>query len=163
MNCNLVLIVLAACIGSIYCYPPTSDIQTSLHRFNNKTYYIETLAKADFYRSFMFCQKINMRLVTVDSNEEFEKLVELIKKSVSFTHGAEVWTSATDLSVEGSFLWMSTGLPMNVDKWLPKEPNNAANSEHCMAFRNEGDTIGFNDNKCWTENYFICESVPSQC
>lgn len=49
----------------------------------------------------------------------------------------DFWLSGTDLGHEGKFVWMSTGRPVTVNKWIPGEPDHSqicdgGQKKHCM-------------------------------
>ncbi|XP_017780312.1 PREDICTED: C-type lectin 37Da-like [Nicrophorus vespilloides] len=129
------------------------------HEFKNKNYYLETLIRANFHNSFMFCQRLGMQLLTINSNEEYDYIYKIITSELTFGWDSKLWTSGTDLGREGKFNWLSTGQPIKINKWLRGQPDNDHGSgEHCVEFWNNRGSIGLNDDKCHIENNFICES-----
>ncbi|XP_017783956.1 PREDICTED: C-type lectin 37Da-like [Nicrophorus vespilloides] len=128
------------------------------NQFRNKNYYVESLIKANFYNAFLFCQRLGMRLLTIDNNEEYDYILNILRTQIQFKPGSKLWTSGTDLAQEGTFHWMSTGFPVLINKWLPKQPDNGSGNENCICFWNNRGTIGFNDEQCTDVANFICES-----
>ncbi|XP_017783958.1 PREDICTED: C-type lectin 37Db-like [Nicrophorus vespilloides] len=152
-----VLLLLFICFAAISALPNNKKVKRqATHEFGNKDYYLESLIKANFHNAFMFCQRLGMQLLTINSNEEYDYLYKLITTELSFGPDSKLWTSGTDIAREGKFHWLSTGYPVKINKWLPGEPDND-NGEHCMEFWNNNGNIGLNDDKCHSENYFICE------
>lgn len=62
--------------------------------------------------------------------------------------------SGTDLGHEGSFVWLTTGLPLIYKNFLKHQPDNARGNEHCLELHGNGQ---WNDAPC-TYNYFsVCQ------
>ncbi|XP_017783959.1 PREDICTED: C-type lectin 37Da-like [Nicrophorus vespilloides] len=153
------LISLVLCAATIYVLPEGRIVKRQVtHTFKNKQYYVETLVKANFHNAFMFCQRLGMQLLTIDSNDEYDYIFNTIKSEFNFGRDSKLWTSGTDLGHEGKFHWLSTGFSMKINKWLSGQPDNDhGRGEHCVEFWNNKGSIGLNDDRCHITNYFICE------
>lgn len=70
-----------------------------------------------------------------------------------------VWTSGTDQSEEGVFIWMSTGQPYTYTKWRESEPNNLRGDEHCMVvdWVDKNTPAYWNDGRCRYKLPYVCE------
>lgn len=71
---------------------------------------------------------------------------------------AAAWIGGSDKLQEGSFKWLN-GTPLPPDfPWKHPNPSNSGNEDCLEALKttNSG-TINYNDNKCGTRRYFVCE------
>ncbi|XP_017770305.1 PREDICTED: C-type lectin 37Da-like [Nicrophorus vespilloides] len=126
-------------------------------QYKNKLYYIETFYKATFYKAFMSCSKLGMNLVSIESDDEFDKLHEFIKTNTKYEHGMAFWTSAAAMEPL-QFHWMLSGYPVGLaSKWLPGEPNNKQGNEYCMHLWVHNKKLVMNDESCTTQAFYICE------
>ncbi|XP_017770304.1 PREDICTED: C-type lectin 37Da-like [Nicrophorus vespilloides] len=136
----------------------TIQRQSPFHfQYKNKLYYIETFYKANYYKAFMSCRKLGMNLVSIDSEDEFDKLHSFIKFSTKNENGMAFWTSAAAIEPL-QFHWMLTGYPLRLaSKWLPGEPNNKDGNEYCLEVRIQNKDLIMNDENCNNQVYYICE------
>ncbi|XP_057654301.1 perlucin-like [Diorhabda carinulata] len=130
--------------------------------FAGKTYYVDTVFKANFYKSLQFCRQQGMHLLSINSQQENDRIGKFIQDSgLSYGH---YWTSASNLAGDNEWVWLSTGQNMRYANWYPGEPsgkNSQNNSENCVEARHWAQPSGFtwNDIDCLSELYFICESI----
>ncbi|XP_056637528.1 perlucin-like isoform X2 [Diorhabda sublineata] len=130
--------------------------------FAGKTYYVDTVFKANFYKSLQFCRQQGMHLLSINSQQENDRIGKFIQDNgLGYGH---YWTSATNLVGDNEWVWLSTGQNMRYANWYPGEPsgkNSQNGSENCVEARHWAHPSGFtwNDIDCLTERYFICESI----
>ncbi|GAB6022333.1 hypothetical protein CHUAL_006455 [Chamberlinius hualienensis] len=133
-----------------------------LANLGNKSYYLGIFFKANWYRSYQFCRYHGLHLVSIESQEENQRLEDYIKTEGLMAE--HFWTSGTDQSEEGSFFWMGTGRPLTYTNWNAGEPNNFkyenGESERCVELWNrDAKGLRWNDSPCSFETYFICEKI----
>ena len=66
------------------------------------------------------------------------------------------WIGASDMAVEGEFLWLPGTAELDYSNWAPTEPDNYNNQDHCVAIdlhRN----YQWADDICQEQRNFICE------
>ena len=69
--------------------------------------------------------------------------------------GSNVYAGASDLAVEGEWLWVD-GTTFS-GPWFPGQPNNLNGNQHCIVMENAYD-YNFSDLSC-TNNYkFLCQT-----
>ncbi|XP_017783957.1 PREDICTED: C-type lectin 37Da-like [Nicrophorus vespilloides] len=151
-----VLFVLFAVCATAFSQPGIRNKRQS-NDFRNKSYYVESLIKTNFFNAFMFCQRMNMRLLSIATNEEYDHILNILRTQIQFGPDSRLWTSGNDLAQEGKFDWLSSGHPVLINKWLHKQPDNRDGVENCVDFWNENGVIGLNDDHCGVLAYFICE------
>ena len=80
----------------------------------------------------------------------------LVKNTIILPDG-EYWIGGSDMMEEGTFRWMSNGVPSTVihTDWKTGEPNNAYGYQNCIAI---SATSGFQwiDTTCATRAGFLC-------
>ncbi|XP_034236316.1 C-type lectin mannose-binding isoform-like [Thrips palmi] len=99
-----------------------------------------------------------MRLATISSQEENDKVAMYIKNSG--LGGEYFWIGASDLAQQGKYVWMSTGEPVVYSNWLAGEPNHLTENgevEHCVHLWEQSHGFTWNDKICSTLFNFICE------
>ncbi|XP_017771135.1 PREDICTED: C-type lectin 37Da-like, partial [Nicrophorus vespilloides] len=69
--------------------------------YGNKTYYFE-VNKLNWHNAYLACKQYNMELISIDSDEEFDYIREIIT-SLTATNKVSVWTSGNDFGTEGEF------------------------------------------------------------
>lgn len=68
------------------------------------------------------------------------------------------WIGLTDKYAEGNFYWVDeTSLNSSIAFWGRNEPSNAFGGEDCVEMYTWWNNGLWNDNKCTTKRYFICE------
>ena len=93
-----------------------------------------------------------MELVSIESEEEQTKLIQVVPK----TQYEGWWTSGSDEGHEGHWTWTATGQPVNFTRWGRKQPDGGPVQNHLMVTKSG---LYWHD---WEGNYghefFICES-----
>lgn len=130
-------------------------------KINEKTYYIETFFKANWYRAGQFCRYHNMHLASINGQEENDEIGKRINETG--LNSEHFWTSGNDLAQNNSYVWLTTGESIIFDNWQDREPNHLVvqgEEEHCIEVDGiKNPDFRFNDALCSKEFYFICEKT----
>ncbi|KAK9885677.1 hypothetical protein WA026_012441 [Henosepilachna vigintioctopunctata] len=121
-----------------------------------KHYYFGTYFKANYFQALQFCADHGMSLLSIESKSENDAIIKHLKQK----HGKidHVWTSGTDLGLEGEFVWLSTGKHLNFTYFSAPQPDNAGKIEHCLEIWKLKDAnYVWNDIVCSNPYNFICE------
>ncbi|MBF0370350.1 MAG: hypothetical protein HQL52_12930 [Magnetococcales bacterium] len=107
------------------------------------------------------CSDRGGHLVTISSEEENEKVMNLVQSSnIVHTNGHRyTWIGLDDYEVEGDFAWV-TGDEVTYTNWYDGEPNDNGGEEDCaLMIGDSGSGPGtWNDGTCSTsELNYICE------
>ncbi|XP_017771193.1 PREDICTED: macrophage mannose receptor 1-like [Nicrophorus vespilloides] len=149
MNLKLLLILLLAlCGSSVSICLKSSTIQ---YAYKDKWYYFETFYKATWFKAFMACNRMDMELLSIDSNEEFDKIHEFVKNKTEYKNNQDLWTSGT-MKDAGQFNWMYTGNPVSVSRWHTGQPNNYGGKQFCLHMWLDKNQFRLNDMECFKEN-----------
>ena len=97
------------------CVPPFITPGTS------GCYYIETTA-VNFAGATSLCSDQGGRLVEIDSQEKQDEIFQYLDTNPSF-RTAIFWFGATDVAVEGSWVWTTSGRPVTFTNWLVGQPH----------------------------------------
>ncbi|XP_017768251.1 PREDICTED: C-type lectin 37Db-like [Nicrophorus vespilloides] len=155
MNLKLLMILLIAfCGSSTSVCVKRSPLQ---NEFKNKLYYFESDYKASWFNAFVACRNMGMELLSIDSDEEFDKIHEFVKEKMNYRNGLTIWTSGV-MKQKGQFIWINTGNPVTLSKWWSGTPNNYGGHEFCMHVWLKHKQFLLNDAECQMESYYICES-----
>ncbi|XP_017777517.1 PREDICTED: C-type lectin 37Db-like [Nicrophorus vespilloides] len=155
MNLKLLLILLFALCG-----PSVTDCAkryASHYEYKEKIYYFETFYKATWFKAFMACSKMGMELLSIDSDEEFDKIHEIVKDKFEYKPELSIWTSGAMKEI-GQFGWINTGNPVNVSKWWSNTPDNNGGNEFCIHIWFNSKLFLLNDIRCTFLSYYICQS-----
>ncbi|XP_017768246.1 PREDICTED: C-type lectin 37Db-like [Nicrophorus vespilloides] len=158
MNLKLLTILLVALDGS----STLTFVRRSPFHYEYKDifYYFETFYKATWFKAFMSCSKMGMQLLSIDSDEEFDKIHEFLKDKIEYKPELSIWTSGAMKRI-GQFNWINTGYPVRLSKWHPGEPNNYGGREYCLKIWINDNRFLLDDDRCDREMHFICESRKS--
>ncbi|XP_039107530.1 CD209 antigen isoform X2 [Hyaena hyaena] len=102
--------------------------------------------------SITACQSMRAQLVIINSTEEQKFL-----KAWNSKNNQRVWIGLSDHHNEGSWRWLDN-TPLQLSFWKEGEPNNHGD-EDCVELYSDG----WNDNRCSTENFWICKKPSSPC
>ncbi|XP_025313114.1 CD209 antigen-like protein C isoform X1 [Canis lupus baileyi] len=102
--------------------------------------------------SISACQNLRAQLVIINSTEEQKFL-----KSWNTRNNQRTWIGLSDHHNEGSWKWVDN-TPLQLSFWKEGEPNNHGD-EDCVELYSDG----WNDNRCSTENFWICKKPSSPC
>ena len=95
------------------------------------------------------CRGLNSHLIEPRTEE-----VNTIAKSFDVIHNP--WIGASDIQVEGQWVWASDGelVTLTYTDWAIGQPNNLED-QHCAAYQTVG---GWGDNNCTKPQQFICQT-----
>ncbi|XP_072023076.1 neurocan core protein-like [Amphiura filiformis] len=98
-----------------------------------------------------YCSRVyGANLVSIHSSEEQSFVKELI------TESALTWIGLNDRTTEDSFKW-SDGTQNDYNYWNPGEPNNAHDTEDCVAVLTNSASMKWNDVSCTLDKRFVCK------
>ncbi|XP_017770306.1 PREDICTED: C-type lectin 37Db-like [Nicrophorus vespilloides] len=157
MSVKLLAILLVALCGGVSSASAFAKRSPFYYEYKDKLYYLETFYKATFYKAFMSCSKMGMNLLSIDSDEEFDKIHTFVKDKMEYKDGLMILTSGAAKEMR-QFHWMNTGNPVRLSRWHPGEPNNTSGREYCLHIWLTNNKFLLNDTHCDLEMYFICES-----
>ncbi|XP_062544313.1 perlucin-like protein [Armigeres subalbatus] len=129
-----------------------------------KKFFIPNL-KANWHKAHEFCTSLDMNMVSVESQQDHDDLVQFIKGTDKFSDATRFWIGASDLAEEGVYTWISNAKLMTFTNWAEGEPTNN-DSENCVEMIHNTYV-----KRIWTWNdidcrgyraYFICEERRGQ-
>lgn len=126
-------------------------LRKPFQKIGSKFYYIEEILKLNWFAAAHKCREYGADLISLSNQKELDALRPKLNSLYSY------WIDLNDLSNEGEFLSITTGLRGAFKSWNTGEPNNAGSIEHCVHLT--GPNSLMNDFKCSSPEYFICESV----
>ncbi|XP_029019814.1 C-type lectin domain family 4 member M-like isoform X2 [Betta splendens] len=121
--------------------------------FNGSFYYISSIMKT-WQQSREDCQQKKVDLIIINSKKEqdfFQKF------------RSPMWIGLSDRQTEGVWKWVDrTPLTKSVSFWGPDEPNSyEGRNEDCAVTGYHSGEKSWNDDRCTTENFWICEKTMS--
>jgi hypothetical protein len=132
-----------------------------------KVIYFINHFQATFYGAMQICLRLNMTLLTIDSQEEQGIIMEALGPTKNLTRN--YFVGATDEGgKDNDYFWIDSGKPVNFQlSFHPGEPNNffsgssIFNKEDCLALGPNLSTkkYGFSDVSCNDPRNFICQRV----
>ncbi|KXJ67998.1 hypothetical protein RP20_CCG006736 [Aedes albopictus] len=124
------------------------------------SFYIPNM-ELNWIGAVQYCNRIGMRLAVINSEAKNLAVLETIQTANE--GGIELsnaWIGASDISREGTFVWLATGRPVNYTNWSENNPDNDEGTENCVEIANQRYTQWkwrWNDNKCDAIQNFVCE------
>ena len=67
----------------------------------------------------------------------------------------EYWIGATDLTRDGEFRYINSGVKVKEEHWDAGQPDNG--DEHCVFMWWWGSGVWLHDYPCSRKHYFVCE------
>ncbi|XP_059113063.1 C-type lectin domain family 4 member K-like [Peromyscus eremicus] len=132
-----------------------SDILEMMSRgwkyFGGNFYYFSHAPKS-WYSAEQFCISKEAHLTSVTSESEQEFLYKA-------ANGLPLWIGLTKAGNEGDWYWVdetSFNMKQNERFWIPGEPNNTGNNEHCVNIR-VSSPRAWNDASCDSKFLFVCK------
>uniref|UniRef100_A0AAG5D2I2 C-type lectin domain-containing protein n=1 Tax=Anopheles atroparvus TaxID=41427 RepID=A0AAG5D2I2_ANOAO len=129
-------------------------------RISVKRYVVISDKSRTFLEAWRFCASFGLRLATVTSAEESRLLDQAVNGTGNVPAGSTWWIGGTNLGREGSFIWISTNLPVGYKtgyfNFSPGQPDNYKGVENCLEIGRFGPTM-WNDMPCDTKLHFVCE------
>ncbi|XP_062549882.1 low affinity immunoglobulin epsilon Fc receptor-like [Armigeres subalbatus] len=122
--------------------------------------------KKNWFQANEYCHRLGMRLAVIDSQAKHQMLVSEAKTTQAHPQAYfGGWLGASDLGLDGTFIWHGTGDRMVFSKWKIGEPSGL--DEHCVVLHYWQDLEFYwtwNDGHCTTELTAICERIePVSC
>ncbi|EDX11694.1 C-type lectin 37Da [Drosophila simulans] len=117
--------------------------------------------KVNWYVAYENCRKLGSELVTFETAEEFDAVTGYLKNK---GERSEHWTSGNDLGKQGTHNWFADATPININRWAPKQPDNAGGNEHCIHLGyiyGDSKDIQLNDRPCNNAKSlfkYVCEA-----
>nr|CAH7736287.1 unnamed protein product [Callosobruchus chinensis] len=130
-----------------------------LVKYNDVLYYYGAILGGSVNQVDLFCNYHNMKLVSIQTYEESQNLIAGLLSFLETSENVVFWTSGKKVG-SNNWRWESTGRPVHYTNWAKGEPNNSGGQENCIEvrFNSTAKTLEWNDDKCDSTNYFICES-----
>ncbi|XP_076423142.1 C-type lectin domain family 4 member K-like [Peromyscus maniculatus bairdii] len=132
-----------------------SDILEMMSRgwkyFGGNFYYFSHTPKS-WYSAEQFCISKEAHLTSVTSESEQEFLYKA-------ANGLPLWIGLTKAGNEGEWYWVdetSFNMKQSERFWIPGEPNNTGNIEHCANIKSSS-LRAWNDAPCDNRFLFICK------
>ncbi|VDH89575.1 Hypothetical predicted protein [Mytilus galloprovincialis] len=108
----------------------------------------------DFTESTSFCNRIQGKLVEIESEDENNFIRNYLLHNT--THTQNFWIGGTDAVFENEWRWMSTLEKMGFTDWSPTQPDNYMSHQDCAMFF-LSDNYHWNDHYCDVKAGYICE------
>lgn len=118
--------------------------------------YLSEKVKGNWMTALLFCNSVDMKIVTPREQNEFTQFEKLCVNAESVREPVAIGA----LRGLDSFTWFDSFAAISYPlQWLPGEPNNAFGGEACAFSLKINGKLGLNDAKC-DGGYFqiICES-----
>nr|CAH0106360.1 unnamed protein product [Daphnia galeata] len=117
--------------------------------------YCATFTKRNQASQTSYCNSHSMKLLAIESYAEEQAIQN------AWTTANYFWTSGNDISIEGKWIWESTGVNLSpgYTNWADAEPNNSGKEGEdclCTGWVTNG-RPGWNDYACGNYNDAICE------
>ncbi|XP_030377124.1 C-type lectin 37Da-like [Scaptodrosophila lebanonensis] len=149
--------------------PNEANISTApFTKIGDGYYYIEQKLRLNWYQAYESCRLIGAELISFETVEEWDALVNQLGERKSRKDRSEYWTSGNDLGKEGKHNWFRNAQPISINKWAPNQPDNAGGREHCVHLGyiyGHSKTLELNDRPCNSKNSllsYICEASKPQ-
>ncbi|KAG5885030.1 hypothetical protein JTB14_018626 [Gonioctena quinquepunctata] len=123
-----------------------------LYHYKQKSYFMAIHAKATYMQAMQFCENLHMKLLSIRSADENQRIHKYIRDTNS---GNEYWTSGSKLLDGTNWIWMSYGMNVGYTKWASGHPSDA--QALCLGLQSEDKTVYWKDKQCGTPLPFICE------
>ncbi|XP_055625737.1 C-type lectin 37Da-like [Toxorhynchites rutilus septentrionalis] len=123
------------------------------------------LYPSNWHEAVEYCNRLGLRLAIVDNAAKHEAIVQAAQATGLQSSGYfGLWLGASDLARTKTYVWQSTGERLVFGKWKPGEPTGG--SEHCLHLSywpSNGFNWTWNDARCDTNLYAVCETDESRC
>ncbi|KAM9685336.1 CD209 antigen-like protein 2 [Trichechus inunguis] len=120
--------------------------------FFQRNCYFLSQTQGTWEASVSACRDQGAQLVIVNSVEE-QRFLQFWK----VRRDTRTWIGLSDHHNEGAWHWVDN-TKLQLSFWIEGEPNNIG-EEDCAELL----TTGWNDNKCTSENFWICEKPSTPC
>lgn len=120
-------------------------------RIGSKVYYLSKKRRLNWLGAEQKCRDLGGHLISLKSQEELDAV------SAKFDIPNEFWIDIWDPNNNNNYLSVTTGLKPSFGNWVPGEPNNYNNGEHCVNLKPHSSKYLMNDLNCNVEIHFVCE------
>lgn len=117
-------------------------------QIGSKFYYIEQQTPLNWFAAAHKCVALGAHLVELNDQEELNAIIPFLDAQKLY------WTDINDLSLEGFYQSLTTGLKAKFLRWNQKEPN-SLKGENCIHMLST--EFVMNDLSCEEKCHFICE------
>ncbi|KAF4520270.1 hypothetical protein B566_EDAN010738 [Ephemera danica] len=127
---------------------------------NGTQYYFEHNLRANWYEALDFCRAHDMQLLSIETPQEEVLILNHLNTTVPGF--ANHWIAGTDLGVNNTWVWSSTGLRVIYENWATGQPshmNSSNKTENAMYLGLANDQIEWYDAHEYDLRYVICEQV----
>ncbi|KRF98770.1 uncharacterized protein Dwil_GK26762 [Drosophila willistoni] len=124
-------------------------------QIGNKFYFIETEVTKNWHDAYATCRQMGAHLISFDTADEWVQVTNYLVKNKIIS---DIWTSGSELAIQGNHVWFPTTDPIALNLWKPGEPNNRDGVEHCDVMTHDGSVFtGLNDVRCDRFFKYICQ------
>ncbi|KAL3861561.1 hypothetical protein ACJMK2_007589 [Sinanodonta woodiana] len=106
--------------------------------------------KESWGEAFTFCKILGGYLVEIGTEGE----AKYIENQVNMFND-KYWVGASDVLVEGEYIWMTSMTNVSYANWGPGQPDNSGTNENCVEIWTSKE---WNDGPCSNTVRYICES-----
>lgn len=154
-----VALVSFSAVSKADCEDPNLNKSTS----KIKRYFIYNDKLVTFLEAWHQCRSHGLQLATVKSAEDDAKL-KLAFAANNFNQKATYWIAGTDLGKNGSYVWITDDTPISYTNYLPGQPDNYGEVEHCLLVGWGGlRSTQWNDGNCEVPLRYVCELETCDC
>ncbi|KAH8371007.1 hypothetical protein KR093_005900, partial [Drosophila rubida] len=123
----------------------------------NNYYYIAENTSS-WFAAMHKCREFGADLVNFETRKDFEAVRNNLSKKKCY------WIGLSNLSEDGEYHSITTGLSPSFTMWNTNEPNNKNGNEHCAQLIDYSSVnLKMNDNHCLDLCLFICQTkLPHQ-
>ncbi|XP_069120617.1 macrophage mannose receptor 1-like isoform X2 [Argopecten irradians] len=133
-------------------------------RYGSSCYRYQYKDAKSWYEAKNWCKLQGGDLVKIETTAERTWILRQLGNLQSHQHAhPQWWTGMNDLDATSAWQWSDRStVDPRVFLWLPGNPNNQGNREHCVRFEN----LKMNDRPCGERINYVCErsiGVPLTC
>jgi len=171
MKCILILLVVA--FGHLSDAESFSNMATTTVGFRTlgrydypsftKIYYVSENYQSEWTGSFSFCKSNGMELMTMDSEDEADYIMERLELNSDYIDYVYVGGVTSKLRDPNNWYWINSNYKKSEVSlpWGTGQPDNAAGGEYCLAiYRAANRRFEFHDHPCNSyKKRFICQLI----
>ncbi|XP_078700977.1 adhesion G-protein coupled receptor G7-like [Branchiostoma floridae x Branchiostoma belcheri] len=119
--------------NSIWCFSKKGNL-TNWTKHGSSYYKFLQSTSVPYFRARALCEAEGAKLVMPKDQETHDFIVRYRNQ---FNPNIDLWIGLNDMKAEGNFVW-EDGTPLgNLNRWLPGQPNNVGNMQHCGVLTSE--------------------------
>ncbi|XP_060593243.1 perlucin-like [Ruditapes philippinarum] len=146
----LLLLILAASYTFVECACPHGWILhgKSCYHFSHDT--------EEWIGALAVCRELGGQLVEIEDADEDTFIIHEARR-----HHKSYWIGLSDIQVEGTWVWMSSKIPLvpgDYKNWARGQPDNHKGNENCVNLEEDFGTL-WNDLSCHIFQNYICERL----